>query len=136
MRRIKFLSMSVIFMLLVLAVSAVPSAVVGQEPPPRDGILVGTDAEDLLPLGEEALIQDAKMYTSRFGVDLDEAIRRLKLQSEIGDLNAELAAKEQDTFAGLWIQHQPEYRVIVRFTRNGGVTTQPYIENGPLADII
>ena len=98
--------------------------------------LAHTDAEDLWPPGEEALMQDAKMYASRFGVDLDEAIRRLKLQSEIGDLNAELAAKERDTFAGLWIQHQPEYRVIVRFTRNGGVTIRPYIENGPLADII
>jgi hypothetical protein len=60
----------------------------------------------------------------------------LKLQGDIGDLNAELTKKEGDTFAGLWIQHQPEYRVIVQFTRNGEATIRPYIENGPLAGMV
>jgi len=131
MRKLRLLS---VLVLLALLLSAGQRAVMGQGLLSQGGIL-GTD-EGVEPAGEEALIRDAKMYASRFGVDLDEAIRRLKLQSEIGDLNAELAAKERDTFAGLWIQHQPEYRVIVQFTRNGRITIQPYIGNGPLADTI
>lgn len=86
--------------------------------------------------GEEAVVRDAQAYADRYGVDLDEAIRRLQLQDEIGDLNAELTENEEDTFAGLWIQHQPEYRVIVRFTRDGETTIRPYIENGPLAGMV
>ena len=45
-----------------------------------------------------------------FGVDVEEAICRLSLQDEIGELGAELAANERDTFAGLRIQHQPDFR--------------------------
>lgn len=76
------------------------------------------------------------MYAARYGVGLDEAMRRLKLQGNIGDLNAELAAKEADSFAGLWIQHEPEYRVITRFTRNGETTIRSYVGEGPLAGIV
>jgi len=88
------------------------------------------------PLGEEALNQDAKMYASHFGVDLDEALRRLQLQGTIGGLSTELAEKERDTFAGLWIQHEPEFRVIVAFTRDVEETVQPYVEGKPFADIV
>lgn len=82
------------------------------------------------------LAQDAKMYATEFDVDLNEAIRRLKLQGDIGDLNADLSEKEEKTFASLWIQHKPEYRVIVQFTQNGEAILQPYIKDGPLTDMI
>jgi hypothetical protein len=58
------------------------------------------------------------------------------LQDFAGDLDAELSAKEADTFAGLWIQHTPQFQIIVQFTQDGKETIRPYIENGPLADII
>jgi hypothetical protein len=70
------------------------------------------------------------------GVDLDEAVRRLQYQDDIGRLNAALATNERDTFAGLWLQHQPDFRVIVRFTRDGEATIRPYIEGQPWADLI
>jgi len=85
---------------------------------------------------DSALIQDAKTYASEMGVDLETALYRLKLQKAVGDLDAELSAKEVDTFAGLWIQHVPQFRVIVQFTQNGQETIRPYIENGVLEDII
>ena len=69
-------------------------------------------------------------------VDLQEAIRRLNLQTEIGLLNAELTEREVDTFAGLWIQHQPDYRVIVLFTQNGESTLSPYVEALPWKGVI
>jgi len=64
----------------------------------------------------EARIQDATSYAKDFGVPLDEALRRLDLQLEIGALDAELRRDESAAYAGLWIQHEPTYGVVVRFT--------------------
>ena len=38
---------------------------------------------------------------------------------------------EKDTFAGLWIQHQPEHRFVVLVTHDGEETIRPYIEGEP-----
>ena len=133
MRKVRFV---LVFVLLALLLSTGPGASLADEPPPTIG---SKDAEEeMIPIaqGDEALVKDAREYASAMKVDLDEAIRRLKLQGDIGDLNAGLAEKEGDTFAGLWIQHQPKYRVIVQFTRNGEATIRPYIENGPLAGLV
>lgn len=86
--------------------------------------------------GDNALIMDAKAYASAMGVDIDEAIRRLQLQDEIGELNLELTNNEGETFAGLWIQHQPKYRVVVMFTRDGEATLESYVQNGLLAGLV
>lgn len=64
----------------------------------------------------EALLQDAASYADEHRVSLDEAVRRLQLQSEIGALDAALSEAERSTFAGLWIEHEPEFRIVVRFT--------------------
>lgn len=85
---------------------------------------------------EDAWEQDARMYADDFGVSLEEALTRLQLQEPAGKLGAALSANEADTFAGLWIQHEPEYRVIVMFTGAGEETIRPYIEGGPLEDIV
>lgn len=65
---------------------------------------------------EEALRRDVQQYAEEMGVSLDEAMRRFQYMDDIGELNATLNAHEQDTFAGLWVEHQPEFRVIVLFT--------------------
>lgn len=89
------------------------------------------------PLNDaDPLLRDAKQYAAEYRVDLPEAIRRLKLQVSAGDLEVKLRAKEQDIFAGLWIQHAPQFRVIVQFIRDGEETIRPYIVNGPLANIV
>ena len=94
-------------------------------------------ASTALPEGvSPALARDAQMYAEQFGVDLSEAITRLTLQEPIGVLGAELEAREADTLAGLWIQNEPEYRVVVAFTRDGESTIGKYVQDGPLADII
>ena len=84
----------------------------------------------------EALRQDAEALATQLGISVDEAIRRLNAQDSIGALNAKLEQQEAETFAGLWIQHEPEYRVIVAFTRNGRETIKPYIENTSLAGLV
>ena len=95
-----------------------------------------TPEEVLILLPSPAEVRDAKVYAADQGIGLDEALRRLRQQHAIGGLGAKLAGNERDTFAGLWIQHQPEFRVIVQFTRDGEKTLRPYIENEPWAGII
>lgn len=58
------------------------------------------------------------------------------LQGEIGKLGAEIESKEADTLAGFWIQHKPDYRVVVAFTRDGESTIAKYVQDGPLLELI
>ncbi len=54
-----------------------------------------------------------------------------------GTLGAELEEEEPETFVGLWIQHQPEFRIVISFTKNGEETIKKYIkEDSPLAKVI
>jgi len=62
-----------------------------------------------------ALLEDAASYAKETGVSLDEAVRRLRLQTEVGRLDEMLAIQEAESFAGLWIEHKPKFRVVVRF---------------------
>jgi len=57
---------------------------------------------------KDARQQDTTEYAKTYGVDLDEALRRLAFQDEIGNLNYQLTTnEEEEAFAGLWIQHTP-----------------------------
>src|SRR5688500_6401380 len=62
----------------------------------------------------QALLQDAAAYAAQNEVSLDEAVRRLGLQAEIGRLDAALTDQEP-SFAGLWVEHQPQFKLVVRF---------------------
>lgn len=81
---------------------------------------------------------DAQAYADDLGVSLDEAARRLNLQEAIGELGAALEANEVDTFAGLWIQHEPAYKVMVAFVGGDGEEViRPYLQTYPqLADVL
>ena len=79
---------------------------------------------------------DVHAYALEFGTTLDEAQHRLDLQIEIGDLDQRLAASEAGTFAGLWIQHEPDFKVITKFTDDGESTIRPYISEGNLEDLV
>jgi hypothetical protein len=65
---------------------------------------------------------------------VEEAIERLQFQEGISELNRTLQAKEADTFGGLWIEHEPDYKIVILFTRKGERTIRPYIEDKPFAD--
>jgi hypothetical protein len=87
----------------------------------------------------EALQRDAKAYAEAHDVPLDEAIRRLRQQDPVGELSAVLQEQEADVFGGLWIQHEPEYEVIVLVT--GDAADQErirrrYVQGGPLEDTV
>ncbi len=80
---------------------------------------------------------DAQAYAADHGISLAEASRRLNLQDEIGELGAALEANEADTFAGLWIEHEPIYKVVVALVGDvGEEVIRPYLTDPALADII
>ena len=62
---------------------------------------------------------DSAEYSRQVGVSIEEANRRLDLQPEIGELDAALEASEAETFAGLYVEHSPTFRVIAQFTEGG-----------------
>jgi hypothetical protein len=86
---------------------------------------------------EDAIRIDAEMYAADQGVSVDEAVRRFELMNDAGPLQAAIVENEADTYAGSWIQHQPEYRFIFAFTENGEEIIKKYVtEDSPLAGLI
>jgi len=94
------------------------------------------DAEDPGALSaDDPLVQDARAYAATFEVDLEEALLRLLLQPAIGRLQAALASGERASFAGLWVEHEPSYRIIVQFTEGGGASVQGLLQSDELYEL-
>ncbi len=78
-------------------------------------------------IGERNPLQTiAEIYSKHYGVTMDEALFRLKLQDSFPGLNTALENDEKLTFSGLWIQHQPEYKIVVAFTSDAETTINKY----------
>lgn len=107
----------VISLLLIFSFIGVPISVYANEDPinPRE------------VMTENPLLKDAEVYAKCNGVTVDEALLRLNLQNAAGELDAILTEKEADTFAGLWIEHTPEFKIVVLFTKDGDMTVQKYL---------
>jgi hypothetical protein len=101
------------------------------------------EIEDQLARG--GVDSDAAMYARSVGVSLTEAKRRMAIQARddvrprsepgprpppppdsVGRISALLEGKESATFAGMWWQHEPEYRMVVAFTRDAAATLAKY----------
>jgi len=95
-----------------------------------------SDKTSVMTESGEVLSPDVQYYASDIGVSVEEAAYRLSLQEPIGKLNACLTIEEKDTFAGLWIEHEPSYQVFIAFTRDGEDTLAPYITDSALEDIV
>lgn len=87
------------------------------------------------PPVSDALHRDAQAYAEAHDVPLNEAIWRLRTQDPIGELGAVLQEKEADVFGGLWIEHEPVYKVVVLVTREERRIERRYVRGGPLADV-
>lgn len=79
---------------------------------------------------------DARMYAAYYGVSIKEAKRRFHLQNAAGDLNAQLLNNESTTFAGLWLEHKPTFRVVVQFAGIAKHNIATYTQNKELASIV
>ncbi len=59
---------------------------------------------------------DAELYAAEFGVSREEAERRLALQPQAGETIEALELAGGDRFAGAWLEHSPEYEIVLRMT--------------------
>lgn len=75
--------------------------------------LVGSGNDVLPGLSED--MPEVIMYAEFANVSPKEAVRRLQLQKEIDDLHQHIRDNYTDTFAGIYIEHKPEYKVVVQF---------------------
>ncbi len=90
---------------------------------------------------------ETAMYARSYCVSVEKAHRGIEIQlrgsigprtepgpapppnapdDSIGNLQVVLREREPETFAGLWIQHEPTYGVAVAFTRDAAVTLAKY----------
>jgi hypothetical protein len=99
---------------------------------------VSADCEDVDKLlsAREAQRSMAKGYAAEYGVSVEEAARRLSLQDQVGELEVELESREAATFGALYIEHEPTFRVVTLFTRDGEKTVRPYVEDTPLEGVV
>jgi hypothetical protein len=83
-----------------------------------------------------ALFHDASSYAEDNNTSIDEAMNRLRLQDTIGEFGESIELGEQDVFAGAWIQHNPEFKVIVLLTNGNEDTILSYATSHGLEDLI
>ena len=96
----------------------------------------GTDVSQSPSPHIDPASQEAEGYAAHHGVSLEEAQNRFTLQRLAGELNAVLSDREGRTFAGLWIEHTPQFRVVVQFTRDAQETIARHIQNDDLAEVL
>lgn len=86
--------------------------------------------------GDDPATYEAKGYAAQLGISIEEAMRRFELQDAAGVLEAELRSKEAATFAGLWLEHTPAFKIVVQFTDATKKDISPYLQNKELAAIV
>ncbi|GIJ58472.1 S1 family peptidase [Virgisporangium aurantiacum] len=78
-------------------------------------MVAGTAAAAAGP-APSAIDEDAGMYATEFGVPVAVARQRLANQPTVDAYAAELEQRFPDRVAGIWFEHQPVYRLVVRLT--------------------
>lgn len=84
----------------------------------------------------EVELKQAAIYAEQMNVSDQEAIKRLRLQKDVGELKATLLASYTDSFAGIWIEHEPQYRVVVALTSGSKNDITTLIHNQSLLEVI
>jgi hypothetical protein len=85
---------------------------------------------------QEAIESDAQYYAEDFDVVLGEAIRRLDLQGRLQDQPIELEENESERFAGIFWEHEPDYRLVVLMTDGDEDAMRDYFDDPELLDIL
>ncbi|MBV9841725.1 MAG: hypothetical protein JOY99_09385 [Sphingomonadaceae bacterium] len=79
---------------------------------------------------DQAIAEDAAQYAKRYGVTIDEAVRRLRAQEESVAVTTALAASFADRLAGIAIQHRPDFRIVVLLTGAEPVPDRTIVAGG------
>lgn len=77
---------------------------------------LGFSASGALASAPDGQHPDSISYARSNGVTVTEASRRLDLQVAAGELDAQIAGTQEATYGGLWIQHTPDFRIVVLAT--------------------
>jgi hypothetical protein len=86
---------------------------------------------------EEALLDDAEEFARLDGVSIDEALRRLDLQlNVIPAFENAVARGEQSRYAGLVVQSEPSYRVVVLLTSGSADDLERYVSDDRLRGLV
>jgi hypothetical protein len=83
-----------------------------------------------------ALHWDTAIFVDDQGLPLDEATYRTRFEETIGELQALLMADLPDTYAGLWVEQQPEYRIVIALTQGDLETIRPYLASYEWAEYV
>jgi hypothetical protein len=127
-----------LILLFVLIGCAAPGAEPGASEPTAEPTPEPTQELEPTLDPSDPLLQDAQAYADAQGIELEEALARLDAQQALDEsgLQQALEENEAETFAGLWLQNEPEFRIVVAFTENGEQTIAPYLESFPYADLV
>ena len=71
---------------------------------------------------------DVQYFAEDMGISLEEAARRLSYQQTIGSIQPQLMADLADSFGGLWVEHEPAYRIVIALTDGDKSTVEQYIQ--------
>jgi len=140
-----------LLLMLSCAACALPATLSAQDEKPLSETCPNLTAEEIEAIENyDGEFSENALYARAYCVSVEEAERRMEIQlrgsigprtepgpapvpdapdDSIGSLQATLREKEPDTFAGLWIQHQPTYGVAVAFTRNAAATLAKYTDD-------
>jgi hypothetical protein len=58
----------------------------------------------------------AHFLAGEYNISLADAVRRIGLQDKISDVISQLQSGSDPEFAGVWIQHQPAFRLVIAYT--------------------
>jgi len=84
----------------------------------------------------EALVQDAEGYARDHAVTLSEAMRRLQAQEESVAATDRIASQFRDRLAGISIEHEPAYRIVVLLTGSTPVADEIVAAGGMAVPIV
>ena len=84
----------------------------------------------------EALAQDATEYARLQGLGVAEAVRRLRAQEGSVAATDSLRAEFRDRLAGISIEHQPDYRIVVLLTGTAPVRDRFISASGSVIPIV
>jgi hypothetical protein len=85
---------------------------------------------------EGALGLDSTTFVDDQGLPLDEATYRTRFEETIGEFQSLLLADLTDTYGGLWVEQQPQFRIVIALTEGDIETIQPYLDDYEWADFV
>ena len=97
--------------------------------------IAGADATRV-QTAEEALHADARWYARDQNVSQEEAVRRLRIQMEMGGLIGRLRKTHKARLAGIALEHQPVYRVRVLLTGTKPVPAEEHSLGGSTLPVV